>query len=75
MKAKAQMTMHEPSHVASMESPNCTPEKLQAGDGLDWFARYKGQKRRVEIYIYNIRGWASARGCVNCIFVGSLLSL
>lgn len=40
MKAKAQMTMHEPSHVASMESPNCTPEKLHAGDGLDWYARY-----------------------------------
>lgn len=53
MKAKAQMTMHEPSHVASMESPNCTPEKLQAGDGWTGMPDIRGKEEGWK-FIYTI---------------------
>lgn len=52
-----------------MESPNCTPKKQQPGDGLNWYAK------RVEIYMYIVRGGASAWRYVNCIFIKSLVTL
>lgn len=63
------MNLPIPWDVASMESPNCTPKKQQPGDGLNWYAK------RVEIYMYIVRGGASAWRFVNCIFIKSLVTL